>query len=175
MFALSSCSERLHPAGALAHAERCGIDVEHDAGLRRILTDLERRLPGGDVEQEIVSGLRSGTRAPGPHGEGAVLWPERVRACRERHRQTLGRRQRDGEPLAVERHLAAERADERHRDRGAEVPLLLAEHDRRRALGHRLEPMRGPSTVTCTSHAAVPRGRPGELMPARAGRASRST
>ena len=145
-------AEWLHPAGALAHPERGRIDVERDAGLRGILTDFECRLPGGDVDQEIVSGLRSGAGAPGPHREGAVLGPERVRACRERHRRTLVRRQRDGQLLAVEGDLAAERAEQHHGDRRAEIPLLLAEDDRSGARGDGLERSRfGPSTVTCTS------------------------
>ena len=39
-------AERLHPAGALAHAQRRGVRVERDARSRRSVADLERRLPG---------------------------------------------------------------------------------------------------------------------------------
>ena len=78
-------AERLHPPGAVAHAKRGGVDVEHDARLRRILGDRERRLPGADVDQEVVSGLRRGAGAPGPHRQGSVVGPELVRAYRECH------------------------------------------------------------------------------------------
>ncbi len=82
-------AERLHPPGALTHAKRRGVGVEHDAGLRGILADLERRLPGGDVDQEVVPGLGRGAGAPGPHRERAVLGPELVRAGRDRHARSL--------------------------------------------------------------------------------------
>jgi len=52
--------------------------VEHDAGPRGILADLERRLPGGDVDQEVVSGPSRGAGAPGPYRQGAVSGPELV-------------------------------------------------------------------------------------------------
>ena len=83
---LVDVAERLHPAEAFVHAKRRGVGLEHDARLRRILADLERRLPGGDLDQEVVSGLGRGAGAPGPDPEGAVLGPERVRACGDPHR-----------------------------------------------------------------------------------------
>ncbi len=89
MLALSSRPSGCIPPVPSRTRRDVGIDVEHDARLRWILTDLECRLPGGCVDQEIVSGLRSRAGAPGPHREGAVLGPERMRACRERHRRTL--------------------------------------------------------------------------------------
>jgi len=52
--------------------------VEHDAGPRRILADFERRLPGGDVDQEVVSGASRGAGAPSPDRKGAVFGPELV-------------------------------------------------------------------------------------------------
>ena len=53
-----------------------------------------------------------GARAPGPHRERAVLGPERVRACRERHRRTLVVGSVTVSRSPVERDLAAERAQE---------------------------------------------------------------
>ena len=53
------------------------------------ILDLERRLPGGHVNQEVVSGRRRGTGARRHHPQGRVLGPERVRACRDRHARSL--------------------------------------------------------------------------------------
>ena len=65
-------AERLHSAGALSHSKRSGVCVEHDARLRAILCDLERCLPGGDVDQEIVPSLGRRPGAAGPDRKGPV-------------------------------------------------------------------------------------------------------
>ena len=51
-------AEGLHPAGALDHAKRRGVGGELHARVGRLLPDHELRLPGGHVDNEVVSGLR---------------------------------------------------------------------------------------------------------------------
>ena len=73
MFALSSSpSACIPPVPSRTRSDVASASSTMLAGL----ADLERRLPGGDVDQEVVPGLRRGSGAPGPHGEGAVLRPE---------------------------------------------------------------------------------------------------
>ena len=52
---------------------------------------VERRLPGGDVDQQVVAGLRRGAGAARVQGQGAVVRSELVRA-RRRHAPTLSSR-----------------------------------------------------------------------------------
>ena len=74
--------ERLHAAGALHHAQRAGVGRERHA---RVLAELERGLPGGHLEHEIVPGLGGRSAPRGLHRQRAVGRSERVRAL-ERHR-----------------------------------------------------------------------------------------
>ena len=82
-------AERLHAAGALAHAQRRGVRRELDARVRGVVADLQRGLPGGDLDAQVVPGLGRRTRASGPHGKGPVVRPEPVGARLQAHAPTL--------------------------------------------------------------------------------------
>ena len=71
----------------------------------------------------------------------------------------------DGQPLALERHLAAERADEPHGDQGAEILRFLAEHDRSRVSDHRLDRDARPVHRRRDLDAAVASGRTRQRRP----------
>src|SRR5215211_8159908 len=53
----------LDPPGALAHLEGAGVGIELEADLPRNLADVECRLPGGDLDHQVVAGL-GGRTAP---------------------------------------------------------------------------------------------------------------
>ena len=84
-------AESLHPAGALDHAKRRRVGGELHARVGRVLPDHELRLPGGDVDQEVVSGLRRGAGPLSTHGELGVVGPEPMSARLDRHAPSIYR------------------------------------------------------------------------------------
>ena len=75
------------PAFETLSLHAVGIECERD-----LIGDLQGRLPDGDVEQEVVAGLRGGARPPCPDRERAVPRPELERSRRKRHARTLSER-----------------------------------------------------------------------------------
>src|SRR5450755_3361355 len=83
-------AQRLHSALALAHPQRPRVRAQrHDHGPRRLLHDIERRLPRGDVDREVVSGLGRRTGPFRHDRKGAVARAERVGSCRDWHAASL--------------------------------------------------------------------------------------
>ena len=81
--------ERLHTARPVEHAQRCGVGVEDEARVRRAVPQLERRLPPGDAQEQVVAGLGGGPPTARPDEERRVLGPELVRTGRDRNARSL--------------------------------------------------------------------------------------
>ena len=55
------------------------------SSIARVVGDLERRLPGRHVDEQVVARLGRGARRPGPHGERSMLGPKPICASLDRH------------------------------------------------------------------------------------------
>ena len=82
-------AERLDPAGALLHTQRRGVGGQLHARAARVVGDHQRRLPGSDVDEEVVTGLRRRSRSLRPHRERGIVRPKPVSARLERHAPSI--------------------------------------------------------------------------------------
>ena len=71
--ALVVVAEGLHPARALDHPQRRGVGGQLDGRrLGGLAEDAASPRHERDLDDEVVTGLRSGSGSPGPHREGGV-------------------------------------------------------------------------------------------------------
>jgi hypothetical protein len=84
--------EGLEAPRALHHAQRPGVGMQLDRRARGVLADHQRRVPGGDTEQEIVPRLRRSTNPSRPDRERGGVGSELVGTGRKRHAASISTR-----------------------------------------------------------------------------------
>jgi hypothetical protein len=78
-------AQRMQPAAPVADPQRAGVGGQGERALGVVLRQVERRVLRGDLDHEIVPGLRRRAGPSGAHRERPVAGPELVAPGRDRH------------------------------------------------------------------------------------------
>ena len=85
-------AERGHAAAALAHLQRARVRAQLHLQRLAVGADLDRSVPVGDLDQQVVAGLRGRAALPGPDRESAVVRPQLVSTSSDSHPRTVAQK-----------------------------------------------------------------------------------